>query len=433
MQFKEGLGWKACYDEERNIYTAQRSWRGFYQLCEIDAETYHKLSDDADADKLIGGGRVLFEADDDYYTQRYYRIVDENYEELAPWASAKWISGKSDVLDKRSVVVDRFPGVGFAYGGEEYNSAQYYGVADVESGASVDEGTIFPACSISKFVTVICVMKMQELKILDIDERVNDYLNRWKLLTADGAESDATIRAVLSHTAGIIDGEEAFYGLRIGDPEVSLLDILEGRTKYNNRPVRAEKPQGTAFEYSDAGYCVLQQMIEDVTGKEFAVLANELVLEELGLTHTFFAAPVEREKHKTEMATGYDDTGEPIPGRYPVTPDLAASGLWSTPKELWKLAQEFFRALNGKSTFLQADSAREIIKPAENYSWVGLGIFLEGEDTLVSRGWGENGQCMMKLHIESGEASVVMTNNNPGTDQAESGVEWLTDSYVWFM
>ena len=30
MQFKEGLGWKACYDEERGIYTAERRWRGFY-------------------------------------------------------------------------------------------------------------------------------------------------------------------------------------------------------------------------------------------------------------------------------------------------------------------------------------------------------------------------------------------------------------------
>ena len=113
MQFKEGLGWKACYDEEQNIYTAQRSWRGFYQLCEIDAETYHKLGDDAEADKLIGSGRVLFESDDDYYTQRYYRIVDENYDELAPWASAKWIAGKSDALDKREAVVSRFPGVAF--------------------------------------------------------------------------------------------------------------------------------------------------------------------------------------------------------------------------------------------------------------------------------------------------------------------------------
>ncbi|MBO7631537.1 MAG: beta-lactamase family protein [Lachnospiraceae bacterium] len=433
MQFKEGLGWKACYDEERSLYTAQRSWRGFYQLCEIDAETYKKLGADADADKLIGSGRVLFESDDDYYCQRYYRIVDENYEELAPWASAKWIAGKSDVLDKRYEVVNRFPGVGFAYGTAEENSAQYFGVSDLESSISVDEETVFPACSVSKFVTAVCVMKMQERKLLDIDERVNKYLNQWKLLSADGAESDATIRNVLRHTAGIIDGEEAFYGLRIGDPEVSLLDIMEGCTKYNNRPVRAEQQPGTVFEYSDAGYCVLQQMMQDVTGKEFSALLNELVFEELGLKNTFFASATEREKHEAKMATGYDDAGAPIPGKFPVTPDLAASGLWSTPKDLLAFAAEALRALNGKSTFLQADSAREIIKPAEDFSWVGLGVFLEGENTVVSKGWGENGQCMMKLHLESGEISVVMTNKNPGADQAESGVEWLTDSYVWFL
>ncbi|MBR3525157.1 MAG: hypothetical protein IKO11_04860 [Lachnospiraceae bacterium] len=57
MQFKEGGGWKACYDETAERYTAQRSQRGFYQLCEIDKETYDKLGtdgvDDAEA-KIIG-------------------------------------------------------------------------------------------------------------------------------------------------------------------------------------------------------------------------------------------------------------------------------------------------------------------------------------------------------------------------------------------
>ena len=93
LRFKKNLGWKACFDEARGIYTAERSWRGFYQLCEIDKETYDKLDPagrDGDyADKLIGGGRVLFEADDDYYTMPYCTVKDENYNELAPWSRAK--------------------------------------------------------------------------------------------------------------------------------------------------------------------------------------------------------------------------------------------------------------------------------------------------------------------------------------------------------
>ena len=93
LHFKKGIGWKACFDEERGIYTAERSWRGFYQLCEIDKETYDKLDptgkNGEDPDKLIGGGRVLVEADDDYYTMPYCMVKDDNYNELAPWSRAK--------------------------------------------------------------------------------------------------------------------------------------------------------------------------------------------------------------------------------------------------------------------------------------------------------------------------------------------------------
>ncbi len=92
MQFKTGIGWKACYDEEREIYTAQRSWRGFYQLCEIDKEIYDILGTEAMGDLSAGAwinkGRHLFEADDDYYTMPYCTVYDEDYMKLAPWSDA---------------------------------------------------------------------------------------------------------------------------------------------------------------------------------------------------------------------------------------------------------------------------------------------------------------------------------------------------------
>lgn len=89
MQFKQGMGWKACYDEEKNTYTAQRSSRGFYQLCEITKEIYDALGDEAaKADELISKGRVLFESDDDYYTMPYYSVKDDDYASVAPWSDA---------------------------------------------------------------------------------------------------------------------------------------------------------------------------------------------------------------------------------------------------------------------------------------------------------------------------------------------------------
>ena len=65
--------------------------------------------------------------------------------------------------------------------------------------------------------------------------------------------------------------------------------------------------------------------------------------------------------------------------------------------------------------------------PLEHFSWTGLGVFVNGKDILMSQGWGECGQCMMKMNCTTEEIAIVMTNRNPESDQAESGVEWLVD------
>ena len=325
-------------------------------------------------------------------------------------------------------IIERFPGIGCAWAdatGKELT--KFYGFADKESQIPADKNTIFPACSISKFITAICIMKMHEKGLVDIDMPVDQYLQRWKLLASDGIESRASIRSILCHTAGIMDGEDSFYGLRRGDPEISLMDILEGKTPYNNRPVREEKTHGSAFAYSDAGYCVLQLLMQDVTNKDFDRIARDILFDPLGLSSTFFATPGNITCFENRMAAGYDNAGLPIPGRFPSIPDLAASGLWSTPKELLTIAGKFVKAVNGESSFLLAGSAREMARPVEKFSWTGLGLFTSGKDILISQGWGENGQCMIKMNCRTREIAVVMTNRDPGIDQSESGIEWLAD------
>lgn len=327
-------------------------------------------------------------------------------------------------------IIERFPGISCVYrDAEGKETTECYGVADKQSNILVTDSTIFPAYSISKFVTALCVMKLYEKSLLDIDVPVNNYLKQWKLRTMDGNESDTTIRAIMSHTAGIVDGEDAFYGLRRSDSEVGLMDILEGRTSYNNRPVRAEKAQGMEFEYSDAGYCVLQLLLQEIMHKPFEDVAQEVIFDKLGLKNTFFASTknIAYFESNKMMVTGYDGEGLPIPGRFPPFPDLAASGLWCTPTELCLIAKEFIAAFNGKSDFLQEKTAREMANPLEHFSWTGLGVFVNGKDILMSQGWGECGQCMMKMNCTTEEIAIVMTNRNPESDQAESGVEWLVD------
>lgn len=89
MEFKEGCCWKACFDEERNLYTAERRGMGTYHLYEITQETYELLEDglhDDDVYKLIGEGRHLYMDVNDRCGPPYTVVFDDDYKNLCPWA-----------------------------------------------------------------------------------------------------------------------------------------------------------------------------------------------------------------------------------------------------------------------------------------------------------------------------------------------------------
>ena len=74
-------------------------------------------------------------------------------------------------------VRENFPGIGCVWTDSSGKAtAEYYGVADRESNTPVNRETVFPACSVSKFITAICVMKLHEQGMIDIDRPVNHYL-----------------------------------------------------------------------------------------------------------------------------------------------------------------------------------------------------------------------------------------------------------------
>ena len=96
MEFKKGCDWKACYDEERNLYTAERSGCGYYHLYEINAEIYNALREDMndiDSYHLIDQGRHLYMDIDDRCGPPYTVVLDDDYEKLCPWANVS-SSGK---------------------------------------------------------------------------------------------------------------------------------------------------------------------------------------------------------------------------------------------------------------------------------------------------------------------------------------------------
>ena len=95
MEFKKGMGWRACYDPETGLYTAETGGGPNHDLYEITKEIYDLLDDPKTEcpSSLIHSGRHLYMAVDDRCGPPYTVILDEDYQKLCPWAKTK-VSGE---------------------------------------------------------------------------------------------------------------------------------------------------------------------------------------------------------------------------------------------------------------------------------------------------------------------------------------------------
>lgn len=107
MQFKEGIGWKACRDEDTGRCTAEYGGSGAYHLYEITKDLFDLLDNgmtEREASSIIHMGRHLYMDINDRCGPPYTVIFDDDYMELCPWADVV-SSGKvwPDVLTDAAV------------------------------------------------------------------------------------------------------------------------------------------------------------------------------------------------------------------------------------------------------------------------------------------------------------------------------------------
>ncbi|GGB41180.1 hypothetical protein GCM10011409_18390 [Lentibacillus populi] len=170
-----------------------------------------------------------------------------------------------------------------------------YGLLEAETTKSVNSDSIFNACSVSKFVTGMLVMKLTEQGLLDLNEDINKRLKSWKFLIIN------TLRNLLCHQSGTIDPVDSFTELRSNDGIPSTVELLEGKTSYCKVPIEVRYEPGSDFQYSDAGFCIIQQLIEDVTVRPFEDVINDLIFLPLKMDKSSFPITIQMKKGKTSL------------------------------------------------------------------------------------------------------------------------------------
>ena len=232
------------------------------------------------------------------------------------------------------------------------------GKSDLASGRIMKKDDLFWIASMTKPMTAICVLLLQEEGKLSIDDPVEKHLpefkNQWMIeqkeankLTLIRPKRPVTVRDLLMHTGGLGD---------VKSPRVTstLAELAMG---YAREALQFEP--GSQWRYSNPGINTLGRIVEVVSGKDFASFIQERIFDPLQMRDTTFWPTEEQSKriaksYKLNKETGKLDetvvyfTEGPLTDRRR-TP-FPAGGLYSSAKDVARVYQMMLNggALEGK-------------------------------------------------------------------------------------
>ncbi|PIF31659.1 CubicO group peptidase (beta-lactamase class C family) [Flavobacterium sp. 9] len=222
-----------------------------------------------------------------------------------------------------------------------------FGVKSIDSKEKIDKNTAFSTASISKPITALLCFILEEKGLLNLDTPIDGYLKRWHLPKSKFTENNSpTWRQFLNHTAGTTQGGFADYYQ--GDTIPTIKQSLLGQIPRYDKEIEFLFTPGTGWSYSGGGYVIVQMALEDTFKKPIQELAKQYIFSPLGLKNTTMIQPDEK-GFPTNVALVHDENEKVIRTGLPITPQVGASGMWSTPTDLAKLAIEMQNALRNKN------------------------------------------------------------------------------------
>ncbi|HWP36552.1 MAG TPA: serine hydrolase domain-containing protein [Gemmatimonadales bacterium] len=177
-----------------------------------------------------------------------------------------------------------------------------FGWADRERRIPATQHTMFSLASISKPITATGLMRLVEEGKVELDAPANRYLGLGTLTGLAGEDDGATVRRVLSHTAGLPLHYRFYYAdLDYREPTMDETIARYGVLVY---------PPGVVYEYSNLGYGIIDHIIERVSGLSYPDYMRTRVFAPLGLTRTSVHIGPGLEPY---VAQRYDSRLRPIP------------------------------------------------------------------------------------------------------------------------
>jgi CubicO group peptidase (beta-lactamase class C family) len=221
------------------------------------------------------------------------------------------------------------------------------GQADLAQGRPMKADSLFWIASMTKPMTAVTVLMLQDEGRLSVDDPVEKHLPEFKgqwLLAESNADRrvlvrpprPVTIRDLLTHTSGLSDVPAARWDATLAEQVVA----------YAREPLRF--PPGSRWEYCNPGINTLGRIVEVVSGEPFADFLERRLLNPLGMKDTtFWPTPAQAKRLAKSYQPKTDGAGLEETGIFFLQGGLSdrrraprpAGGLFSTARDMARFYQ----------------------------------------------------------------------------------------------
>jgi CubicO group peptidase (beta-lactamase class C family) len=241
----------------------------------------------------------------------------------------------------------------------------------VFSKSAEDAETVYRADSISKAITALGVARLVDQGRLTYDSRMTNLIPVASFIhnpeSIDLAEH-VTLRMLLNHTSGLTRKTKCDHASHVKDSFSGTFCL-----HFSSFP-------GGQWLYDSDAFALVQPAMENVCGKPFPELMQELIMLPLGMTRSFWGELSPQEANYAESST----TSAQSQHRRPLQDaELATEGMWTTPCDLVKAISAVQQSLLGSIPFLDRVTVRRMLvtdatpltPTAESEERCGLGWF----------------------------------------------------------
>lgn len=279
--------------------------------------------------------------------------------------------------------------------------------------------TIYDIASMSKVFTALAVAKLVDQNLLKFSDRVATYLNEFDT----DKKREITIAQLLRHKSGY----PAVNYMRDYNPqEFSIEQMWQ-----NILNIDLRYTPGAKTVYSDLGFMILSQLVERISGLDFATFVAENIFIPLDLSQTTFhpsldsLARVAPTDNEIELGLPHDPRCRAIGGA------SGNAGIFSTAKDIEKLSRFFLnRGLVGANQVISQNVIEQMIA-LEDGEIRGLGLSvvdpysnsLRGSYIPKGQSFGHSGYTGTSFWIDdlSDFYIIILTNRVLLGDSTESG------------